>query len=83
MKFTKEQISELMCKHAQKENGLQDLMEIIYDLSQLCSGDTGHDLYHQLDRKAQQRFPSCYTNESCNAQRGLRPDTLGQRGNGA
>ena len=22
MKFTKEQISELMCKHAQKENGL-------------------------------------------------------------
>ena len=27
MKFTKEQISELMCKHAQKENGLHDMME--------------------------------------------------------
>ena len=31
MKFTKEQISELMCKHAQKENGLQDLMEIMLE----------------------------------------------------
>ena len=26
MKFTKEQISELMCKHAQKDNGLDSLM---------------------------------------------------------
>lgn len=31
MKFTKEQISELMCKHAQKENGLQDLFEIMLE----------------------------------------------------
>lgn len=31
MKFTKEQISELMCKHAQRENGLHDLMEIMLE----------------------------------------------------
>ena len=31
MKFTKEQISELMCKHAQKENGLHDLLEIMIE----------------------------------------------------
>ena len=31
MKFTKEQISELICKHAQKENGLHDLMEIMLE----------------------------------------------------
>ena len=31
MKFTKEQISELMRKHAQKENGLHDLMEIMLE----------------------------------------------------
>ena len=27
MEFTKEQLSELICKHTEKENGLQDLME--------------------------------------------------------
>lgn len=31
MQFTKEQISELMCKHAQKENGLHDLLEIMLE----------------------------------------------------
>ena len=28
MDFTKEQLSEVLCKHAERENGLQDLMEI-------------------------------------------------------
>ena len=31
MHFTKVQISELMRKHAEKENGLQDLMEIMLE----------------------------------------------------
>ena len=31
MEFTKEQLSELMCKHMEKENGLQDLMEIMLE----------------------------------------------------
>ena len=28
MEFTKEQLSELICKHTEKENGLHDLMEL-------------------------------------------------------
>ena len=31
MDFTKEQLSELICKHTEKENGLQDLMEIMLE----------------------------------------------------
>ena len=31
MLLTKEQISEKMCKHAQKKNGLHDLMEIMFE----------------------------------------------------
>lgn len=31
MLLTKEQISEQMCKHAQKKNGLHDLMEIMLE----------------------------------------------------
>ena len=31
MNFAKEQISELMCKHAQRENGLHDLLEIMIE----------------------------------------------------
>lgn len=31
MDFTKEQLSELICKHSEKENGLQDLMEIMIE----------------------------------------------------
>ena len=31
MLLTKEQISEQMCKHAQKKNGLHDLMEIMIE----------------------------------------------------
>ena len=30
MEFTKEQLSELICKHTEKENGLHDLMEIMH-----------------------------------------------------
>ena len=29
--FTKEQLSEVMCKHAEQENGFQDLMEIMLE----------------------------------------------------
>ena len=29
MDFTKEQLSEVLCKHVERENGLQDLMEIM------------------------------------------------------
>ena len=28
--FTKELLSEVMCKHAEKENGLHDLLEIMF-----------------------------------------------------
>ncbi len=31
MKFTKEQISEIMCKHSERENGLHDLLEIMLE----------------------------------------------------
>ena len=31
MEFTKEQISELMCKHAERENGLHDIFEIMLE----------------------------------------------------
>ena len=31
MEFTKEQLSELICKHTEKENGLHDLMEIMLE----------------------------------------------------
>ena len=31
MDFTKEQLSEALCKHAERENGLQDLMEIMIE----------------------------------------------------
>ena len=31
MEFTKEQLSELICKHTEKGNGLQDLMEIMLE----------------------------------------------------
>lgn len=31
MDFTKEQLSELISKHTEKENGLQDLMEIMLE----------------------------------------------------
>ncbi|MDD6364961.1 MAG: transposase [Bacteroidales bacterium] len=31
MDFTKEQLSEVLCKHAERENGLQGLMEIMID----------------------------------------------------
>ena len=39
MKFTKEQISELICKHAQKENGLHDLMEIMLESMMVAERD--------------------------------------------
>ncbi len=31
MEFTKEQLSELICKHSERENGIQDLMEIMLE----------------------------------------------------
>ncbi len=32
MEFTKEQISEIMCKHSERENGLHDLLEIMLEI---------------------------------------------------
>ena len=31
MMLTKEQLSELICKHSERENGLQDLLEILLE----------------------------------------------------
>ena len=31
MEFTKEQLSELTCRHTDKENGLQDLLDIMLE----------------------------------------------------
>ena len=31
MVLTKEQLSELICKHSERENGLQDLFEILLE----------------------------------------------------
>ena len=46
--MTKEQISALMCKHAEKENGLQDLMEIM--LESMMVAERGEFLRVQEDR---------------------------------
>ncbi len=40
MTFTKEQLSELMCKHAERENGLHDLMEIMLESLMLAERGT-------------------------------------------
>ena len=45
--FTKEQLSEVMCKHAEKENGLHDLMEIM--LESLMVAERGEFLREQAD----------------------------------
>ena len=45
--FTKEQLSEVMCKHAEKENGLHDLLEII--LESLMVAERGEFLREQED----------------------------------
>lgn len=39
----------------------------VYDLSQLCSPDTGDDLYHQQDRTPQPGLPQGDTHEDCDA----------------
>lgn len=46
--FTKEQLSAVMCKHAEKENGLHDLMEIM--LESLMIAERGEFLSEQTDR---------------------------------
>ena len=45
--FKKEQLSEVMCKHAEKENGLHDLMEIM--LESLMVAERGEFLREQED----------------------------------
>ncbi len=45
--FTKEQLSEVMCKHAEKENGLHDLLEIM--LESLMVAERGEFLREQED----------------------------------
>lgn len=46
--FTKEQLSEVMCKHAEKENGLHDLLEIM--LESLMVAERSEFLSEQVDR---------------------------------
>lgn len=46
--FTKEQLSEVMCKHAEKENGLHDLLEIM--LESLMVAERSEFLSKQVDR---------------------------------
>lgn len=46
--FTKEQLSEVMCKHAEKENGLHDLLEIMLEI--LIVAERGEFLREQEDR---------------------------------
>ena len=48
-----------------------------YDVSQLFAWNTGHDIYHQLDREAQPRLPKGDPDENCHAQRGIRADSDG------
>ena len=43
--FTKEQLSEVMCKHGEKENGLHDLLEIV--LESLMVAERGEFLREQ------------------------------------
>ena len=45
--FTKEQLSEVMCKHAEKENGLHDLLEIM--LESLMVAERSEFLHKQED----------------------------------
>ena len=46
--LTKEQLSEVMCKHAEKENGVNDLLEIM--LESLMVAERGEFLQEQADR---------------------------------
>ena len=45
--FTQEQLSEVMCKHAAKENGLHDLLEIM--LESLMVAERSEFLHEQED----------------------------------
>ena len=47
LSFTKEQLSAVMCKHAEKENGLHDLLEIM--LESLMVAERGEFLRGQED----------------------------------
>lgn len=70
MEFTKEQISELVCKHTERENGLHDLMEMMlesmmiaerreYLLSDIGNKGNGYRLGHTYGqgRKLEFRIP--------------------------
>ena len=46
--LTKEQLSEVMCEHVEKENGLHDLLEIM--LESLMVAERGEILREQEDR---------------------------------
>ena len=55
MEFTKEQLSELICKHTEKENGLQDLMEIM--LESLMVSERRNTCRKKACRQQVQRVP--------------------------
>ena len=54
MDLTKEQLSELICKHTEKENGLQDLLEIMLE-SLMVSERRTHFLKHYLRKRNSRR----------------------------
>ena len=57
--FSKEQLSEVMCKHAEKENGLHDLMEIM--LESLMVAERGEFLREQEDRNKRNGYSLGHT----------------------
>ena len=56
MVLTKEQLSELICKHSERENGLQDLLEIL--LESMILGAPGISPGKLRIREQMQRLPS-------------------------
>ncbi|MBR0499762.1 MAG: hypothetical protein IJJ72_02065 [Bacteroidales bacterium] len=65
--FTKEQLSEVMCKHAEKENGLHDLLEIM--LESLMVAERGEFLREQ-EEECEKLAGSLYTKGLTQAQVG-------------
>ena len=60
--FTKEQLSEVMCKHAEKENGLHDLLEIM--LESLMVAERGEFLRLQKDFRRVTRMRGAMPDEN-------------------
>lgn len=60
MDFTKERLSELICKHAERENVLHDLMEIMLE-NLMVSELPAYWLYCAIRRKSANVLRARYT----------------------